>query len=84
MQCDINDSKSAGPELPDGYTSAFFKASWNIIGEDITNAILEFFKSGQLLKEINHTVMALLPKVSTPYKVTDFRPISCCNVLYNA
>lgn len=60
----------------------FFKASWSIIGNEVTNAILEFFRTRQLLKEINHKIIALLPKVSTPSKVTDFRPISCCNVLY--
>ncbi|GJR33442.1 protein LAZ1 [Tanacetum coccineum] len=36
----------------------------------------------KLLKEINHTFLALIPKVPTPLKVTDFRPISCCNVIY--
>ncbi|GJU29253.1 trichome birefringence-like protein 3 [Tanacetum coccineum] len=35
-----------------------------------------------LLKEINHTFLALIPKVPTPLKVADFRPISCCNVIY--
>ncbi|GJU75163.1 protein LAZ1 [Tanacetum coccineum] len=35
-----------------------------------------------ILKEINHTFIALIPKVSTPLKVNDYRPISCCNVLY--
>lgn len=75
----IDDCKSPGPE---GYTSAFVKGAWNFIGDDITNAVLEFFESGQLLKEINRTIIALLPKVSTPTSVTDFRPICCCNVLY--
>nr|GEW21463.1 hypothetical protein [Tanacetum cinerariifolium] len=35
-----------------------------------------------LLKEINHTFLALIPKVLAPLKVTDHRPISCCNVIY--
>ncbi|XP_071739373.1 uncharacterized protein [Rutidosis leptorrhynchoides] len=35
-----------------------------------------------LLKEINNTTITLLPKVHVPNKVTDFRPISCCNVIY--
>lgn len=78
---DIGDSKSPGPE---GYTTAFFKASWSIIGEEITDAILEYFATGQLPKEVNHTIIALLPKVSTPSKVNDYRPISCCNVIYKS
>ncbi|XP_071739002.1 uncharacterized protein [Rutidosis leptorrhynchoides] len=32
--------------------------------------------------EVNATLLALIPKVDTPNKVSDFRPIACCNVLY--
>ncbi|GJU46356.1 hypothetical protein Tco_1203622 [Tanacetum coccineum] len=35
-----------------------------------------------MLKEINDTIIALLPKVSTPSRINDYRPISCCNVIY--
>jgi len=31
---------------------------------------------------MNHTIIALIPKVSTPLVTTDYRPISCCNVLF--
>lgn len=41
-----------------------------------------FFYNGQLLKEVNHTFLALIPKVATPSRVNDYRTISCCNVLY--
>ncbi|GJV92055.1 putative RNA-directed DNA polymerase, eukaryota, reverse transcriptase zinc-binding domain protein [Tanacetum coccineum] len=75
----IGDDRAPGP---DGFTSAFFKKSWNIVGNDVCSAVREFFDNGQLLKEVNHTFLALIPKVSTPLKVTDYRPISCCNVLY--
>lgn len=37
---------------------------------------------GQLLKEINPTVITLVPKCQTPNKFSNFRPISCCSVLY--
>ncbi|GKD69105.1 protein LAZ1 [Tanacetum coccineum] len=52
------------------------------IGGDICNAVRDFFSNGKLLKEINHTFIALIPKISTPQRVNDYRPISCCNVLY--
>nr|GEU39736.1 hypothetical protein [Tanacetum cinerariifolium] len=76
---DIGDDRAPGP---DGYTSVFFKKGWNIVGDDICNAVCEFFSNGFLLKEINHTFLALIPKVSTPLRVNDYRPISCCNVIY--
>ncbi|XP_071708301.1 uncharacterized protein [Rutidosis leptorrhynchoides] len=67
---------------PDGYNAEFFKSSWDVIGGDVTRAVLDFFHNGKLLKEINHTVITLLPKVKTPSLVTDFCPILCCNVIY--
>lgn len=67
---------------PDGFTSAFFKKSWDVVGQDVCLAIHDFFNCSRLLKEVNHTIIALIPKVPSPSKVTDFRPISCCNVIY--
>ncbi|XP_071694676.1 uncharacterized protein [Rutidosis leptorrhynchoides] len=75
----IGDFKSPGP---DGFSALFFKKTWDIIRAGIMEAIKEFFINGQFLKEINHTVIALLPKTNVPSQVNDFRPISCCNVLY--
>ncbi|GJS72435.1 hypothetical protein Tco_0705276 [Tanacetum coccineum] len=75
----IGDDKSPGP---DGYTAAFFKEAWNVIANDVTHAVREFFRNGTILKEINHTIIALLPKVKSPSRVNDYRPISCCNVLF--
>nr|GEW17354.1 hypothetical protein [Tanacetum cinerariifolium] len=46
------------------------------------NSVNLFKSNGTLLRELNHTIIALLPKVKTPTHVTDYRPISCCNVLF--
>ncbi|XP_022019376.1 uncharacterized protein LOC110919413 [Helianthus annuus] len=75
----IGENKAPGP---DGFTSAFFKHAWDTVGEEVTDAILAFFDNGQLLKQINHTIIALVPKKETPNSVLDYRPISCCNVLF--
>nr|GEX04205.1 adenine phosphoribosyltransferase 1-like [Tanacetum cinerariifolium] len=55
------DNKASGP---DGYTFAFFKEAWGIISADICRAIREFFTNGILLKELNHTIIALIPEPS--------------------
>ncbi|KAJ0711326.1 putative RNA-directed DNA polymerase [Helianthus annuus] len=75
----IGENKAPGP---DGYTSAFFKQAWDIVGDEVTNAVLAFFDNGKLLKQINHTIIALVPKKDSPNSVLDYRPISCCNVLF--
>ncbi|XP_022007434.1 uncharacterized protein LOC110906639 [Helianthus annuus] len=67
---------------PDGYTAAFFKCAWPIVGNDVTCAIIDFFETGKLLRELNHTNIVLIPKTPTPSTVSDYRPIACCNVLY--
>ncbi|XP_039007850.1 uncharacterized protein LOC120135690 [Hibiscus syriacus] len=69
---------------PDGYTPYFFKFSWSIVGEDVINAIKYFFQNSSLLPAFNETTIALIPKMPTPSKVKDFRPISCCSVIYMA
>ncbi|XP_074298814.1 uncharacterized protein LOC141629760 [Silene latifolia] len=71
--------KSPGP---DGYTSAFFKDSWDIIGEDICDAIKDYFNSGKLLSQLNATNITLIPKCERPTSVKHFRPIACCNMIY--
>ncbi|GJY59365.1 hypothetical protein Tco_0459257 [Tanacetum coccineum] len=76
---DIGDNKAPGP---DGFTSTFFKNSWNIVGKEVCLDVQEFFKTGKLLGEISATVISLILKIQQPNKVFDFRPIACCNVLY--
>ncbi|KAK4398316.1 hypothetical protein Sango_1307100 [Sesamum angolense] len=76
---DITEDSAPGP---DGYTSAFFKASWSVVGQEVSAAIREFFRSGKILKQINATLLVLIPKVQMPSQVADYRPISCCNVIY--
>ncbi|XP_015168373.1 uncharacterized protein [Solanum tuberosum] len=61
---------------PDGYGSGFYKKTWRIVGEDITDAVLEFFQNGKLLKKVNETNIELIPKVDVLE-----RPIACCNIL---
>lgn len=72
-------NKSPGP---DGYTVEFFLAAWQIIGSLFVSAVQEFFHSEQLLKQLNATTLALVPKIPQPVKVTDYRPIACCNTVY--
>lgn len=46
----------------DGFNAHFYKVCWSIIGEDVTLAISDFFKSGKLLKQVKNTFITLIPK----------------------
>nr|GEV76062.1 putative ribonuclease H-like domain-containing protein [Tanacetum cinerariifolium] len=76
---DCNDDKVVGP---DGFTSKFFKKVWAIVGPDVCCAIREFFTSGKHLGELNANLISLVPKLKVPSKLSDYRPIACCNVVY--
>ena len=71
--------KSPGP---DGYTTEFYKAAWATIGHEFTLAVQSFFVKGFLPKGINSTILALIPKKLRAKEMKDYRPISCCNVIY--
>ncbi|XP_073267824.1 uncharacterized protein [Populus alba] len=75
----IDDGKAPGP---DGYSSCFFKKSWSVIHEDFCLAVRDFFQSSAMLKQINHSIIALIPKSANTSSASDFHPISCCNVIY--
>jgi len=48
----------------------------------VSDAVIDILNRRPLPDSLNHTHVALIPKVKTPKSVTDFRPISLCNFLY--
>lgn len=69
---------------PDDYTKEFFIAAWSVIGVDVVVAVQSFFLFGQMPRSVNATLLTLIPKNpgASSSTIKDFRPISCCNVLY--
>jgi hypothetical protein len=61
---------------------------WSLLGGDIGRAILEFLNGGDMpevvnnTKVVNNTVLVLIPKVKNLQELSQFLPISLCNVLY--
>lgn len=45
-------------------------------------AVQEFFRTEQLLKQWNATTLVLIPKIPNASRMNEFRPISCLNTLY--
>ncbi|XP_010481131.1 PREDICTED: uncharacterized protein LOC104759967 [Camelina sativa] len=54
------------------------------VGADMIAAVMEFYHSGQILKKWNATLLTLIPKSPSASKMTEFRPIACCNSIYKA
>ena len=47
---------------PDGMSVLFFQKYWHIVGDDVSNAILDFLNSGRMLGSINFTHIVLILK----------------------
>lgn len=75
----INTFKAPGP---DGFQPIFFKKYWHIVGDDIHKLVSDAFRKGYFNPSLADTLIVLIPKVDAPKKITEFRPISQCNVVY--
>ena len=60
----------------------FYQTYWTDVGMDVSQAVLSSLNSSSLLKSVNHMFITLISKVKNPKRVTEFRPISLCNVIY--
>ncbi|XP_056847372.1 uncharacterized protein LOC130498048 [Raphanus sativus] len=76
---DINPNKAPGP---DGMTSKLFQRFWREMGQDIIKLVKDFFATGSFDPLLNQTNICLIPKKKKPRDMTEFRPISLCNVSY--
>jgi hypothetical protein len=67
---------------PDGFSADFYQQNWGTVGDEVCRAISKFISIGVMDLEINATHIVLVPKKPKPTSVSDFRPISLCNVIY--
>jgi hypothetical protein len=69
-------------KAPDGFGVCFYQKHWATVGEGVRQAVLYFLNSGTFEPSLNLTYIALIPKITNAACVSEFRPISLCNVLY--
>ncbi|KAH9750075.1 reverse transcriptase domain-containing protein [Citrus sinensis] len=65
---------------PDGFCSKFYQVCWDIVGRDLLDAVLDYFRGSAMPRGFQSTFLILLPKKESPSSWIDFRPISLCNV----
>ncbi|GKV47213.1 hypothetical protein SLEP1_g54131 [Rubroshorea leprosula] len=67
---------------PDGFNFKFVKEMWDTIKNDIMGFVTEFHKNGKLVRGLNSSFIVLVPKVASPQKIEEFRPIFLVGVMY--
>lgn len=66
---------------PDGFNTNFYLKCWDIIKDDLCEAIWDFWDGTQCPPQILDTLIILIVKTQHPKKWDDFRPISLSNVI---
>ncbi|MCH93152.1 putative ribonuclease H protein, partial [Trifolium medium] len=67
---------------PDGFPAGFYQKSWEIVGGAVWSFVDKVWRNPSVLSEVNHTDICLIPKITHPEYVKQFRPISLCNTNY--
>jgi hypothetical protein len=67
---------------PDGMPPVFYQSYWHVVGEEVAAAVLSCLNLGKIPASLNHSYVTLIPKTKSPEKITEYRPISLCNVVY--
>ncbi|KAL0314933.1 UNVERIFIED_CONTAM: putative mitochondrial protein [Sesamum angustifolium] len=70
--------KSPGP---DGLPPIFFHKFWHLIGKSVTQVVLDILNRLSLDASLNSTHIVLITKCDEPESISQFRPISLCNVI---
>jgi len=75
----ISDLKALGL---DGLHAIFFKHFWGLLEDDLVDEVLGAVQSVMIPMGWKDTTIVMIPKIDSPDKVTQFHPISLCNVVY--
>lgn len=67
---------------PDIFHAIFFQTFWEIVGGDVVALVQNWWRGNIRLNDINRTYISLIPKCNELKLITEYRPISCCNVIY--
>lgn len=66
----------------DGFNMGFVKKMWSIIGCNVVDQVHNFFCTGRFPKNLNTTLVSLIPKVNCPTSIEDMRSVSMVGCIY--
>ena len=72
-------SKAPGP---DGFHALFFQKFWEHVKLKVCDFVKKIFQGQLSCENIHQTFLCLIPKISTPEYMSQFRPIGLCNVIF--
>lgn len=52
------------------------------MGTSVIEAIQSYFHTGWMERQVNATIISLIPKTNNASSIHDYRPISCCSTIY--
>ncbi|PWA80255.1 reverse transcriptase domain, Reverse transcriptase zinc-binding domain protein [Artemisia annua] len=69
---------------PDGFNFKFIKRFWEIFKSEIVNSIRWFWDRKEISRGCNSSFVALIPKVTDPIGLGEYRPISLIGCYYKS
>ena len=69
-------------ERPDGINFKFIKRFWNFVKPDVLRFLDEFYVNGSFPKGCNASFIVLIPKVTNPQSLDEYKPISLIGCMY--
>jgi len=71
----INNMNSKGVPGPNGLSRCFVQHYWDVVGDIVYKSVLQFFKSGWILPNLNSNMVVLIPKTSETSSIDHYRPM---------
>ena len=65
----------------DSMSPIFYQRYWDVVGPQVVD-YLQILRTSIMPNGLNSTYICLILKVKRPQKITEFQPISLCNVIY--